>query len=217
MEMIKNTRKMLALSFGPAYRAELNKVASRASRGDDVSDDVRQISQKKYFWAVVGSLPNGRLPEQGAVERDVLKAVQEGRAERLVQLSASNIADMPSEVRKVARSNMLDAYVLLGGREPSHANQQQLYAEEDRVRNLVMQRQADLAAEKQAQARAAHMNMMQEQILARCNIDAAIVGASVSSPYRRGRTILGAALQGAIEQTIAEERVRRACLNAAGL
>ena len=136
----------------------------------------------------------------------------------LSRLAASNLADMPREILRVAEENLADARSPFDTRPNWRPDQASLRQEEVRLRSAVSQRMEINMRMAQANAQAAANVAHRETVMQQCRVQAAMAGASVPSPYM-GRGLGGAfasGIAGAMRSAEMEASVLQTCLRASG-
>ena len=210
------------------HDAALEAIVAKGMRGENPAGDVRALAEATVALA--------RPPVSGEARRVALRDVEaeirrtaearyreqlarrtSAREAELARLSATNLADMPREIRETAERNVANARPLFERRSPYRAPEPAVRAEEERIRGEVMRHQTILAANAQRERDWRQREAMRAQAITNCNTQAAVAGASVRTPYVSGRGgWLAAGIMGAIEQTATEARVRDACVRASG-
>jgi hypothetical protein len=230
------------LTRRPAYLLEDAQRASRLStRMANLtfisSLDARSVSPAEFTRLVAARVDSERPELRGEerrraiseLEAEVRPLVEERRRQaardaalrrevELTRVAGTNLADMPREISRAAAENLRDARSPFDVRATWTPDPEVLRAEEVRLRTAIAQRMEDSARTAQANAQAAAHAARRDAVVQQCRMQAAMMGASVPSPYMGGGLggILASGLVGAMRQAEMENNALQACLRASG-
>ena len=155
------------------------------------------------------------------IQRRALQASRntDVRERELTRLASSNLADMPREISRAAEENLLLRRSPFDVRPSWRPSNGEVREEESRIRESILRRQESDRRDAQSRAQAEFLQAQREAIIRSCQTQAALIGASVPSPYM-GRGLGGAlasGLAGAVQQAATENNALQSCLRSNGI